>query len=154
MAIRTARPDDAEWVEQIVADAYARYVPRIGREPAPMTVDYRTMIATTDQVSVAVDDSDIPIGVLVTVVETDHLLVENVAVAGSQQGRGLGRRLLAHAEEQARRCGLAQIRLYTNALMTENLSMYPHLGYAEVGRRTDEGFDRVYFRRDLRPEST
>jgi ribosomal protein S18 acetylase RimI-like enzyme len=107
------------------------------------------MIATTDHVSVIVDESDTPVGVLVTVVDTDHVLVENVAVARSAQGSGLGRRLLAHAELQARRCGLTQVRLYTNAAMTENLEMYPHLGYLEVDRRSDGGFDRVFFRKDL-----
>ena len=71
-----------------------------------MAVDYRSMIETTDHVTVVVDESDDPVGVLVTVVETDHVLVENVAVARSAQGRGLGRRLLAHAESSALRDGL------------------------------------------------
>ena len=79
-----------------------------------------------------------------------QLLVENVAVARSAQGRGLGRRLLEHAEDQALRLGLPETRLYTNAAMTENLAIYPRLGYAEVNRRTEDGFDRVYFRKDLR----
>jgi len=26
-----------------------------------------------------------------------------------------------------------------------NLELYPHLGFVEVDRRVDEGFDRVYF---------
>jgi hypothetical protein len=33
--------------------------------------------------------------------------------------------------------------------MTDNLSLYPHLGYAEVDRRTEDGFNRVYFEKDL-----
>lgn len=147
--IRAARPDDAARVEQIVAEAYAPYISRIGREPAPMTADYRLMIATTDHVSVVVDESDTPVGVLVTVVEPDHVLVENVAVAGSVRGSGLGRRLLEHAERQALQCGLTQVRLYTNAAMTENRKMYPHLGYHEEGRRSEGEFDRVFFRKDL-----
>lgn len=106
MLIRVARPDDAARVAQIVAEAYAPYVLRIGREPAPMAVDYRTMVDTTDRVTVVVDESDDPVGVLVTVVHTDHVLVENVAVALSAQGRGLGRRLLEHAEDQALQLGL------------------------------------------------
>jgi ribosomal protein S18 acetylase RimI-like enzyme len=148
--IRAARLDDAARVAQIVAEAYAPYVLRIGRKPAPMAVDYRTMVDTTDRVTVIVDESDDPVGVLVTVVHTDHVLVENVAVARSAQGRGLGRRLLEHAEDQALRLGLPETRLYTNAAMTENLAIYPRLGYAEVNRRTEDGFDRVYFRKDLR----
>jgi len=154
MLIRAARPDEAARVEQLVAEAYRPYVPRIGREPAPMAVDYRTMIETTDHVTVVVDESHDPVVVLVTVAETDHVLVENVAVARSAQGRGLARRLLARAESAALRDGLTQVRLYTNAAMTENVAWYPHLGYTEVDRRTDGGFDRVFFRKDLQPGSS
>lgn len=35
------------------------------------------------------------------------------------------------------------LHLYTNEKMTENLSIYPKLGYVEVGRRTENGFNRV-----------
>lgn len=145
--IRAARPDDAARVRQIVAQAYTPYIARIGREPAPMSVDYGARISASDDVSVLIDDADVPVGVLITVAGDDHLMVENVAVA--VQGRGLGRLLLAHAEELARRRGLAQLRLHTNAAMTENLTLYPHLGYVEVDRRTEDGFARVYFRKDL-----
>jgi len=33
--------------------------------------------------------------------------------------------------------------------MTENLSIYPHLGYIEVDRREEDGFSRVYFEKRL-----
>lgn len=149
MQIRAATPDDAVVVGRIVAEAYAPYLPRIGREPAPMAVDYRLLIETTDQVWVVADAHDTPVGVVVTVIGSDHVQVDNVAVARSAQGRGLGRQLLEYAEGQARERGLLQIRLYTNAAMTENLAIYPRLGYVEVDRRTEDGFDRVYFRKNL-----
>jgi hypothetical protein len=41
---------------------------------------------------------------------------------------------------------LSAIRLYTNAAMTENLSMYAHLGFVETHRAVEKGFDRVYLR--------
>ncbi|MEQ9160672.1 MAG: hypothetical protein RLO10_10775 [Roseovarius indicus] len=37
------------------------------------------------------------------------------------------------------------MQLYTNEKMVANLSIYPHLGYAETDRRTEDGFNRVYF---------
>ena len=40
---------------------------------------------------------------------------------------------------------MAELRLYTNQLMTENLALYPALGYTETGRRAEDGFARVYF---------
>lgn len=37
----------------------------------------------------------------------------------------------------------------TNAAMTENLVFYPRLGYVEVDRGVDDGYDRVYFTKDV-----
>lgn len=61
--------------------------------------------------------------------ESDHLLIINVAVRPSVQGRGYGRTLLAHAEELARSLHLAEVRLYTNSRFIENLRLYERLGY-------------------------
>jgi ribosomal protein S18 acetylase RimI-like enzyme len=64
-----------------------------------------------------------------TIEQPDHLLIENVAVLPQHQGRGLGRRLLALAEDLARDHGHAEIRLYTNKLFVENIALYRRLGY-------------------------
>jgi ribosomal protein S18 acetylase RimI-like enzyme len=77
------------------------------------------------------------------------LLLENVAVAPAWQGRGIGRALIGFAEDRARALGLDEITLYTNEEMTENLALYPTLGYEEVERRSEDGFRRVFFRKRL-----
>jgi len=59
----------------------------------------------------------------------DHVFIENVAVLPERQGQGLGRRLLAHAEDQARRRDLDEVRLETNAAMNTNVALYRSLGY-------------------------
>jgi ribosomal protein S18 acetylase RimI-like enzyme len=90
-------------------------------------------------------------GVLVTRLAGDHLLVENLAVAPVAQGQGIGGRLLAVADEHARACGRAEVRLYTNQAMTENLEFYPRHGYRETGRAEQDGFGRVFFSKPARP---
>jgi GNAT superfamily N-acetyltransferase len=131
-----------------VAAAYAPYLPRIGRPPAPVTADYDAAV-DSGEVWVAARD-DMVIGLLVLKVGPDHLLVENIAVDPSAQGTGIGARLLALADEQAGQLGLTEIRLHTNAAMTENLSYYPRRGYAETHRGEQDGFQRVYFSKELR----
>ena len=148
MLIRPATAADVPSIEEIVNAAYTPYISRIGQPPAPMTVDYHRLVATTSNASVLVEDSSV-LGVIITVVEPDHLMIENVAVAPTAQGHGYGRTLLAHAEQQAHALGLSQLRLYTNAAMTENLTLYPRIGYVEVARRSEDGFERVYFTKDL-----
>ena len=66
-----------------------------------------------------------------------------------RQGCGIGRALIAHVEEEARRLGLNAVELYTNEKMTENLGLYSRLGYIETGRRNEDGFNRVFFRKAL-----
>ncbi len=83
----------------------------------------------------------------------DHWQLENVAVAVAARGRGVGRSLIAFVKAMARDTGAAAVELYTNARMTENLALYPRLGYLETGRRTEDGFDRVFFRKTLSPRS-
>jgi hypothetical protein len=43
----------------------------------------------------------------------------------------------------------AKIDLYANAAMTENLSMYAHIGFIETHRALENGFNRVYLRLNL-----
>jgi GNAT superfamily N-acetyltransferase len=88
-------------------------------------------------------------GLLVLVPHDDHLLVENVAVEPAHQGEGIGRALMAYAEERAAELGLGELRLYTHVKMTENRALYARLGYSEVDRRVDSGFERVFMSKKL-----
>ncbi|WP_127091214.1 GNAT family N-acetyltransferase [Aquabacter cavernae] len=148
-ALRLATPADLAAVEALVRAAYAPYIPRIGRPPGPMGDDYAALIAA-GQVHVAERAGQVD-GVLVLLPEADGLLLDNVAVAPRAQGQGLGRVLLAFAEETARAAGHAAIRLYTNAAMAENIALYARLGYAETHRADEAGFRRVYMSKRLPP---
>jgi ribosomal protein S18 acetylase RimI-like enzyme len=148
VAVRPATGVDVDAVSQVTRGAYAIYVPRIGREPAPMTADTAALV-DAGEVWVAEDATGEVVGALVVRPTRAALLLESVAVAPAHQGRGIGRQLVAHAEELARREGLGAVELYTNARMTENLSLYPALGYEETGRANEDGFDRVYFRKAI-----
>lgn len=143
--IRPAGAGDVAAIRRVVHEAYAIYLPRIGREPAPVAADYEALIAA-GAVWVATSDDEV-VGVLVLQREQGSLLLENVAVAPAAQGRGLGRALIAFAEQRAHELGLAEITLYTNARMTENLAFYTALGYTEIARRNEHGFDRVFFKK-------
>ena len=85
-------------------------------------------------------------GYMVAWPEADAYFIETIAVDPDDQGGGLGRLLVEYAAAQARRLQLPALRLYTNAAMTENLSMYAHFGFVETHRVIENGFDRVYLR--------
>ena len=147
--IRLARPDDTPRIREIGRSAYARYVPRIGREPSPMTADYDRDVAA--QRVVIIEKAGRVNGYIVAWPEEDAYFIENIGVEPSCQGAGLGRRLIDYAAAEAARLLLPALRLYTNAAMLENLSMYAHLGFVETHRVEEDGFNRVYMRLSLAP---
>ncbi len=149
-SIRRATPADLTDIRQLIADAYTKYVERIGRPPAPMTADYAAILEHS-RVWV-LETGQAIVGALVTEDRGDHLLLETIAVAPGAQGIGYGRRLLERAERDAAELGFSEVRLYTNEAMTENLSFYPRHGYRETGRAVQDGFRRVYFSKTVRQD--
>jgi ribosomal protein S18 acetylase RimI-like enzyme len=145
--IRSAATDDVARIGAIAHAAYALYVPRIGREPAPMAADFAAEVAASHVVVVEAMGS--VRGYMVAWPEGDAYFIENIAVDPKSQGDGLGRRLIDHAVAQAEKLKLPALRLYTNVLMTENLSMYAHIGFVETHRVVEKGFHRVYMRWSL-----
>nr|WP_314873182.1 GNAT family N-acetyltransferase [uncultured Pseudomonas sp.] len=146
--IRIAEAIDEPDIRQCADQAYARYVSVIGRKPAPMVADYVTQIAA-GVVYVAADDQGRFQGFIVFYVESGYALLENVAVLPSEAGRGVGKSLIGFCEDDARGRGLSAVRLYTNAAMSDNLAIYPRLGYVKVAERREDGFNRVFFEKNL-----
>jgi ribosomal protein S18 acetylase RimI-like enzyme len=142
-SIRPANAADLPAIARIVAAAYAKYIVRIGKPPAPMLDDYAAHMRA--QAVWVIEDDGAVAGLIVLLPMADHLLLDNIAVDPVLHGRGLGRALLAFAEREARRRGYREMRLYTHETMTENLAMYPALGWLETGRREEAGFRRVFF---------
>jgi len=145
---RRARTGEGPALSALAQRAYAHYVERIGLRPMPMDTDYAAKIEADD---VWVLDDGAIAGYVILVAEPDHLLVENVAVDPAHQGRGLGRRLMALAEVEARERGLAELRLFTHVAMTENRAIYARLGYTETEIREEPGFTRVFMAKPVAP---
>ena len=147
ITIRKAKAADVPMIGNCARSAYARYVAAIGREPAPMVADFAAQVAAGD-VDVAERDGEI-VGFIVFFARDGTMFLENVAVHPGAAGQGIGKALVARCEDAARRANLPAVVLYTNAKMTGNLAIYPRLGYVETDRRIEDGFDRVYFRKEL-----
>jgi len=146
--IRQAQASDEPEIRDCAEQAYARYVPSIGRKPAPMVADFAAQIAAGD-VYVARDDDGTFQGFIVFYAEDQDMLLESVAVLPRSAGHGIGKALIGFCEDAARERGMNAVHLYTNEKMTDNLAIYPKLGYVEVARRTEDGFNRVYFEKAL-----
>ncbi len=145
--IRPAASAEAAAIQALVARAYAVYEPRMDKRPGPVLDDYAARVANGEAFVLA-DSGDIA-GALVLIDQEDYLLLDNVAVDPARLGRGFGRRLVDFAEAEARRRGYAEIRLYTNEVMHENVGLYERLGYAVTGRGEQAGYRRVFMAKAL-----
>ena len=145
--IRKASPADLDQIEACAVAAYTRYIERIGKKPAPMVADFGAAIEAETLYVIATGTQIC--GFVVFYACNNHLHLENVAIEPRFQGLGLGMKLIEFVEQQARGGGYGSVELYTNVKMTENLGLYPRLGYVEFDRRIEDGFDRIYFRKTL-----
>ena len=147
--IRSATPADIAEIERIVREAYSPYIARNGATPGPMLDDYPARVA---QGVVHVLESEGGIeGLIVLIPEPDDscMLLDNIAVSPTAQGKGHGRTLLQWAEDTARRAGFSRIRLYTQEVMSENIAIYTRRGYVETHRATEIGLKRVFMQKPL-----
>jgi ribosomal protein S18 acetylase RimI-like enzyme len=127
LPLRSATNQDVEAIRTLTRAAYAEWVPVIGREPKPMTADYAEAVKKHRIDLLHID------GKLVALIEmipqNDHLLIENVAVSPAFQNRGLGRRLLAHAERVTASLGCELVKLYTHKMFVKSIELYARYGY-------------------------
>jgi GNAT superfamily N-acetyltransferase len=142
---RIATAADVTAVRRIVDAAYEPWIPVVGMRPLPLEADYERLVADR-QVWVTGDPVT---GLIVLVDEPGVLLVENVAVYPDMHGQGIGRRLMAFAEERARANGKTKLRLYTNRKMASNIALYERLGYVRTRLDEIEGRLAVHFEKSL-----
>jgi len=142
VSIRRAAAADADRVRRLTRASYAKWIPVIGREPLPMAADYERAVRDhfVDLMFVGTELA----GLVETVNQGDHLLIENVAIGPAFQRKGYGGLLVAHAEQVARSLQLPELRLYTNAQFAGNVDFYRQHGFAVDREEPFKGGITVY----------
>jgi GNAT superfamily N-acetyltransferase len=75
--------------------------------------------------------------------------VKRLWIAPQARGQGLARRLMAAVEDQARQMGLTDLRLDTNATLTEAIALYQSTGWSPIGRYNANPYAQAWFSKDL-----
>ena len=112
-----------------------------------MVADFETSIYN-GHAAVLLTENELA-GYIIFYAVEEEMHLENVAVRPEHSGNGFGRALIHHVEAAASAAAMDAVNLYTNEAMTENLAMYVALGYTELKRCREAGFNRVYFRKSL-----
>ncbi len=145
--IREATPADLYAIENIANRAFSPFVAEIGQKPAPMVADFAALI-DKGLVEVSVSTSGVK-AYCISYPKAAGWHIENLAVLPDHFGKGEGRALVADAETRAAAQGFEAIDLYTNVAMEGAISFYQRLGYTELYRQEEDGFQRAYFKKNL-----
>jgi ribosomal protein S18 acetylase RimI-like enzyme len=93
---------------------------------------------TGGEIAVAEDESaGAPLGYVTLKFDRETLIgwIHNLAVADTQRGRGLGRRLLEHALDRFRAEGMTVAKIETLEQNPIGRHLYPSVGFVEVARQ-------------------
>ena len=145
LTLREATLSDAEVVYQVTKAAYEEY--RGFLDPSS-GVDKETLEAVESALHQGSAVLALMDGIAVGAVRYEprdggSLYVGRLAVLPSHRRRGIGRALMAAAEERARRMGLARIILGVRVQLPENRAFYESLGYRADGHGSHPGYERA-----------
>jgi molybdopterin-guanine dinucleotide biosynthesis adapter protein len=147
-SFRRADKHDADAVRQLTRGVYAKWVPIIGREPMPMKADYEK--AVSDHWVDLLERDGKLVGLIEMIPKSDHLHIENIAVAEIFQAQGIGRVLMDRAFTLAKAARLQEVRLLTNKAFESNIQMYDHFGFENYAETAfPDGGTTVYFRKPV-----
>lgn len=75
--------------------------------------------------------------------------IKRMWISPQIRGIGLGKRLLAHLENEARRAGRSKVVLDTNGSLTDAIAMYEASGYAPTSRYNNNPYAERWFAKTI-----
>ncbi len=147
--VRLAVAWDTTTIAAIAESAYSRYIPLIGKRPAPMDADFGKHIERGETFVLEIDG--VVSGFIIHFATSMGWFVENIAVDANCQGAGIGFQLMCDADQRCLASGCDRIYLYTNEVMTDTFSWYLKHDFLETHRTTEDGFNRIYMEKLVVP---
>lgn len=141
--IRLATADE-DWaaIHSLLTEAFAFMEGRIDPPSSLGKLDPAGLAGKAAQEIVLIAEAPELAGCLFARAEPDRLYLGKLAVRPARQGLGIGRALIAAAEREAIRLGLAELELQTRIELSENHAAFTALGFQRVGETAHPGFDR------------
>lgn len=141
--LRTATLGDAAAIAAVIAASFEQYRGKLVPESGAFRETAEGIAAelTKGVGAIVAERNGEMLGcVLVEEMEGD-LYFGRLSVLPSARGLGLARQLVDAVEAEARRRGLAGVRLGVRVVLTENQRLFASLGYRETSREAHPGFD-------------
>jgi len=126
--LRAAAPADLQAVSELGGRAFAEYDPHAARTT-------RHLVRSPGALTLLAERAERPIGfVIVRPQDRAVMAVDAIAVAESERGRGVGKRLMRAAEQRARTGGFRVLSLKTAQANVAALDLFLRLGFTITER--------------------
>ena len=137
MEIRKYAPSDRQQCRSLWAEMTQRHRdiyddPTIGGENPGLEFDAHLSRVGSERVWVAAGGREV-VGFVSLIVEGEEAEVEPIVVAGGQRDRGIGKELLRHAVQEAKRIGVLVLSVKPVARNTEAISFFYEAGFTTLG---------------------
>ena len=143
ISVAPAAPEDLDAAVAVIHRAFATLAGRIDPPSAALRETPESLAARFDRggaVFVAHLDGGIVGAVCADPKPDGSIYLDRLAVDPDRTGRGIARALVAAVEAFARAQGRDRVTLGVRLLLTDNIALFRHLGYAETGRKAHPGF--------------
>lgn len=144
VVLRHATVADAPAIAATIAAAFEQYRGRLQPESGAFRETAAAIAGELEGGSdgIVAERNGALIGCVMLKPQDGDLYFGRLSVRPEARGGGLARRLIAAVEAEARRRGLAGVRLGVRIVLTDNQRLFASLGYAETSREAHPGFDR------------
>lgn len=146
IALRTATIDDLDAIMALETASFGLTAWARETMAAEMTSEWGRYVVAVDEAGAIVGY----VGLRAVGVEGD---IQTIAVAEAARGTGLGRRLLAEAQQDARARGVQELFLEVREDNAPARALYASEGFVEIGVRPGyyqpEGVDAIAMRKEL-----
>ena len=156
--LRKATLGDAAAIATVIAASFEQYRGKLVPESGAFreTADGIAAELTKDASAIVAERNGETVGCVLMEEMDGDLYFGRLSVLPSARGLGLARKLIDAVEAEARRRGLAGVRLGVRIALTENQRLFGSLGYRETSREAHPGFDHptsINMRKTLGPTS-
>lgn len=143
LVLRLATAADAPTLAATIAAAFEQYRGKLMPESGAFreTADGIAAELNKGAGAIIAERNGEVLGCVMTKPMEGDLYFGRLSVLPAARGTGLARRLIAAVEAEARRRGLAGVRLGVRVVLTENQRLFGSLGYVETSREAHPGFD-------------
>ena len=148
--IKRATPRDVDAIRALTRNAYAKWIPLIGREPLPMSADYESVISQ-HRFDLLYKNETLA-ALIETIAREDYLHIQNLCVAPDFQRLGLGGKLLNCADDMAAAKNLPELQLDTNSFFTGNVDLYRRHGFSVDWEKPMDVGAHVHMSKQLRKD--